>query len=242
MKRVFSLLLVLGCLFGLCLPAYAVDDGQDSSFPSEPEPSVPTVALDDSSIQAIVDALVPSEPAGDDLSDDTEPTIPVVDLTPDTVDAISQAVGASVSDALAQAAADSEDSLVAYSSSGISGGYYFVCDCALGSNVKFWVPSDFASGSLALDNGGIVNMTNNSVYLMPDDSSLSSYTIYASRFNHFQYRRSGYDYSDLNIRNISDTNISFLSGTSRAIPEQTLFIVLIAVILLGVLLLAFIKR
>lgn len=242
MKHVFSILLVIGCLLGICIPVFAVDTGEDDVAPSEVESTIPTVALDDNSIQAIVDALVPSEPVGDDLSDDTEPTIPVVELTPDTVDAISQAVGASVGDAFAQAVADSEDSLVAYSASGISGGYYFVCDCALGSGVKFWVPADFASGSLALDDGGIVNMTNSNIYLMPDNSSLSSYTIYASRFNHFQYRRSNYDYADLNVHNISDTNISFLSGTSRAIPKQTLFILLIAVILLGVLFLAFIKR
>ena len=45
-----------------------------------------------------------------------------------------------------------------------------------------WNGVDKANGVMdALDDGGIVNMTNNSVYLMPDDSSLSSYTIYASR-------------------------------------------------------------
>ncbi len=74
-------------------------------------------------------------------------------------------------------------------------------------------------------------MSNSSIYLMPDSSSFSGYTIYANRFGHFQYRRnsSGYDYQDLNITNISDTNISFLSDTPQAVPDSTYWIVLIAV-------------
>ena len=79
---------------------------------------------------------------------------------------------------------------------------------------------------------------------MPDSSSFSGYTIYANRFGHFQYRRnsSGYDYQDLNITNISDTNISFLSDTPQAVPDSTYWIVLIAVCILGFLLIAFFKR
>lgn len=79
---------------------------------------------------------------------------------------------------------------------------------------------------------------------MPDSSSFSGYIIYANRFGHFQYRRnsSGYDYQDLNITNISDTNISFLSDTPQAVPDSTYWIVLIAVCILGFLLIAFFKR
>lgn len=240
MRHVFSLFLVLGCLFGLCLYVGASDVGTAATLPPSTEPTVPVVALDGESIQAIADALVPSEPTGDTSPDDTEFTVPQVELSPDTVEALSQAVGVSVGDALAEAA--SSDVPVPYAASGISGGYYFVADCALGAGVKFWVPADFAMGSLALDDNGIINMTNSNVYIMPDSSSLQSYSIYASRFGHFQYRRSNYDYADLTIRNITDTNISFLENTTKPVQNSTYFVIIISILLLVGLFLVFLKR
>lgn len=128
-------------------------------------------------------------------------------------------------------------------SSGLSGGYYFVCDCALGREVKFYIPSDFATGSLAIDSdGSLVNMTNTSIYLMPEDSRYQDYSIYAPRFGLFQYRLTSYDYSDLAIRNISETNICFMENTPQAFSEFSLYIVLIVILGLGLLLLVFGKR
>ena len=146
----------------------------------------------------------------------TEPTDPPpVVIDPQSISEIADVIGDVLAESQAPAA-------VSDSVGGISGGYYLIVDCALGRDVKFWLPSDFASGALAMDSRGLINMSNSSIYLMPDSS--------------------GYDYQDLNITNISDTNISFLSDTPQAVPDSTYWIVLIAVCILGFLLIAFFKR
>lgn len=234
MKHVSSFFVFLVVLSIFCFPVAAIEPGLDDlpEQPTEADPSY--VSIDPNSISDFVEALDDAWDARNS-DDDLEPTVPVVVIDPESIAAISD----SISDSLA---ADSEPLVV--SAGSISGGYYFVCDCALGSGIKFWVPSDFKADAIALSDSGLVNMTNQSIYLMPDNPSFGNYTIYASRFGKFQYRRnsSEYDYQDLNIRNISDTNISFLSDTLRAVPDSTYWIVLIAICILGFLIIAFFKR
>ena len=232
--RFFLFLCVLSCL---CLVVGAVDASPEDSVPSDLETTIPKIALDDETLQALIDALVPTESDGDTSSADSEPTIPSVELDPKSVDSIAEAMGEVLADAAAPEVA------INFASSP-KGGYYFIADCALGNNIKFWVPADFSSDSLSFDNDGLINMTNSSIYIVADDSAYSNYTIYAPRFGHFQFRMnsSGYDYHDLAISGVADSNFSFLLDTPQAVPERMYFIVLVSIILLGLLLLAFIKR
>lgn len=240
MRHVSTVFLLLVVLSLLCCSVFAIEPGVDipeaeSTLPLE-EPSSPAVVIDPQSISDLVGAFVDSWNTRDAL-DATEPSVPVVDISSDSVKSIAEAVGQALTDSQAAEAASG-------SAGGVSGGYYFVADCALGRSIKFWIPADFASGALALDNAGIINMTNSSIYLMPDSSSFSNYTIYANRFGHFQYRRNSaaYDYQDLAITNISATNIDFLDSTPQAVPDFIFWVVLISIVALGFLLMIFVKR
>lgn len=236
------------CLLCVCLLVGVVGATDVLPAPApESAPTVPSVVIDDQSIQDIVDAL---DPVINPSTDPVDATIPVatdppqVDLSPDAVDDIASAVGSAVADAVAPDPVD--DVPILYASGGIVGGYYFVADCALGQGVKFWVPADFAQGSITMaSSGSLVNMTNSTIYLMPDDSTLnSSYTIQAPRFSSFQYRRdaSGYVWSDLNISNISDTNISWLDDTPQAVPQSSYFVLIASILVIGFLALFAFKR
>lgn len=101
------------------------------------------------------------------------------------------------------------------------GGYWFVCDCALGSDLIFYVPVDWADGQFTLSSSGApVNMSNNTVYAFCP--SFPDYTFSASRFGTFTYRSSSYNSQDLNISKISDTNIDFLDDGSKRLSDYQL--------------------
>lgn len=247
MRHVLVFCCCLCCLVGI-VSATDVVAPTDVAVPSSgPAPTVPEVAIDDQSIQDIADALAPVINPPTDPTNPTDPVVtdpPQVDLSADAVQDIAGAVGAAVADAVAPDPSDSVP--VLYASGGIVGGYYFVADCALGQGVKFWVPADFAQGSITMDSSGsLVNMTNSTIYLMPDDSTLnSSYTIQAPRFSSFQYRRdaSGYGWSDLDISNISNTNISWLDDTPQAVPISRYFVLIASILVIGFLFLFVFKR
>lgn len=109
-------------------------------------------------------------------------------------------------------------------SGSLAGGYYFVCDCALGYDMTFYVPNEWAFDALTFDDSGeLVNLSTSTCYLYcpkyPD------YTFSASRFGTFTYRASNYNTSDLNITDISESNISFFENA--AVPlSQTDFNIL----------------
>lgn len=108
----------------------------------------------------------------------------------------------------------------------LAGGYYFVCDCALGSDLKFYVPLEWAHDVFTLDSSGEpVNLSNSTCYaycpVYPD------YTISCSRFGTFTYRASNYNTTDLQITNISDTNIEFLEDETQ-LPSDSDLLLLIA--------------
>lgn len=118
----------------------------------------------------------------------------------------------------------------------LRGGYYFECDCALGSGVRLYIPADYSTGSLTYDSSGyLFNLTSSSVYLYSPDHP--GYTIYAPRFSGFQYRSgNGYDYSDLRVRNISETNVEIFDddpGMMFDTPELLYILVVLVLVFIG---------
>ena len=88
----------------------------------------------------------------------------------------------------------------------LQGGYYIVADCALGNGIRFYVPASAAEGCFTYDSSGnLFNISNGTVYLY--SPSLPDYTISAARFAGFVYRGDNYNSLDLNIHNITETNI-----------------------------------
>lgn len=234
-KSAGFLILAILCL---SISVFAVDDvpidtNPVADLPLETSPTIPVVSLDDDSIQAIAEALLPTEA---DTADTTDPTIPVVELAPDSVAALSQAV--------ADVLVPSDPDVAVYSSSPVGGGYYFVADCALGKNVKIYVPVDFAVDSFAVDKDGLVNMTNSTVYAF--SQSFPDYNISCSRFGRFTYRRSvggSYQTYDLNISRIVDTNMSFFSSDPPvAVPVWQYWLVMIVVVIIVGALFCFFRR
>lgn len=247
-------IVIVLCFISLCCGAVfatgvVADDPVLPPVATDPVATSPSsqVDLSPDTIDTLIDGIYSIVNPAIEPTEATEPVVtdpPQVDLSPDAVDDIASAVGSAVADAVSPDPVD--DAPILYSSGGIVGGYYFVADCALGQGVKFWVPADFSAGSITLDaSGGLVNMTNSTIYLMPDDSSLNSvYTIQAPRFSSFLYRRdaSGYTWSDLNISNISDTNISWLDDTVQAVPLPSYFVLIASILVIGFLALFAFKR
>ena len=92
----------------------------------------------------------------------------------------------------------------------LQGGYVFTCDCALGSGVTFYVPTNYAAGSLTYDSSGnLFNLTSSTIYLYSPD--YPNYTFTASRFSTFTYRASNYDTQDLKIRNVQTQNVEIFT-------------------------------
>lgn len=234
--RFASLLVLIICAFSVCVcaePDSTADTVPVEDVPVEVAPTIPVVALDPDTVQAIAEALLPTEA---DTADTTDPTIPVVELAPDSVAALSQGV--------ADALVPSDPDVAVYSSSPVGGGYYFVADCALGKNVKIYVPVDFAVDSFAVDKDGLVNMTNSTVYAF--SQSFPDYNISCSRFGRFTYRRSvggSYQTYDLNISRIVDTNMSFFSSDPPvAVPVWQYWLVMIVVVIIVGALFCFFRR
>ena len=119
----------------------------------------------------------------------------------------------------------------------LTGGYYITGDSAMGDGLTFYVPSDYAAGSLTYDSSGnLFNLTANSIYLYCPD--YPDYTIYAPRFSGFQYRSgtgAGYSYVDLNLHNVSAGNVEiFEKDPSPLHGADTVSIMILAVLIIGV--------
>ena len=247
-------IVIVLCFISLCCGAVfatgvVADDPALPPVATDPVATSPSsqVDLSPDTIDTLIDGIDSIVNPATEPTEATEPVVtdpPQVDLSPDAVDDIASAVGSAVADAVSPDPVD--DAPVLYVSGGIVGGYYFVADCALGNDVKFWIPADFARDSITIDSSGaLVNMTNSTIYLMPDDTTINdNYTIQAPRFSSFQYRRdaSGYVWSDLDISNISDTNISWLDDTPQAVPTSRYFVLLASILVIGFLFLFVFKR
>lgn len=121
----------------------------------------------------------------------------------------------------------------------LAGGYYITGDSALGEDLTFYIPSGYAEGSLTYDeNGYLFNLTSSSIYLYCPD--YPDYTIYASRFSGFQYRTDsdyGSMYVDLQLTNVSDTNVEILTESpvpSVILDEDVLLVMILSVLMIGV--------
>ena len=240
MRYVRSIFFALDLVVSVCTAVYAEPHLPSDTVSGETvsvgtTPTIPVVALDPVSVQAIADAILPT--AADNL-DPTEATTPVVDLSPEAVSAIGQAV----SDALA---VSDDPPVLVNSASPLSGGYFFEADCALGSGIRFYVPVDFAVDCFSIDDGGLVNMTNSTIYAMSPD--FPTYTISCSRFGHFTYRRpsvsGSYNTYDLNITSIKKTNMSLInSDPPVALPTWQYWLVMIVVVVIFGAILCFFRR
>lgn len=118
----------------------------------------------------------------------------------------------------------------------LAGGYYITGDSALGNDLTFYVPADYASGSLTYDSSGnLFNLTSSNVYLYCPD--FPDYTIYAPRFSVFQYRTDGgygSTYVDLNLSDVSHTNVEILEDSpSMVISSDMLLMCVLAVLVMG---------
>ena len=114
-----------------------------------------------------------------------------------------------------------QDPALLAESDAFSGGYWFVCDCALGYDLKFYIPVDWADGQFTFNSSGApVNMSNSTVYAYCPD--FPDYTFSAARFSEFTYRATNYNTSDLNISKVIDTNIDFLDDGSRRLSDYQL--------------------
>lgn len=119
----------------------------------------------------------------------------------------------------------------------LSGGYYLIGDSALGNDRTFYVPSDYAAGSLTYDSSGnLFNLTANSIYLYCPD--YPDYTIYAPRFSEFQYRSgtgSSYNYVDLNLHDITEGNVEVFEKDPFPLHgADVVSIMILAVLIVGV--------
>lgn len=140
----------------------------------------------------------------------------------------------------ATVAVEEEASPLAVSGS-LAGGYYFVADCALGSDVTFYVPLEWAHDVFTLDRSGApVNLSTSTCYAFAP--AFPDYTIQCSRFGTFTYRASNYNTADLQITNISDTNIEFLEDTTQRPSDSDLLLVIASLVFMFGLLFILIRR
>lgn len=94
-----------------------------------------------------------------------------------------------------------------------AGGYYFVCDCTFGNDIKFYIPVEWAHDVFTVDSSGaLVNLSNSTCYAYCPD--YPNYTFYCSRFGTFVYRISGSSVYDLAITEITDSNMSLFDSNS----------------------------
>lgn len=111
----------------------------------------------------------------------------------------------------------------------LAGGYYFVCDCALGTDVKFYVPLEWSHDAFTLDrSGSLVNLSTSTCYAYAPE--FPDYTIQCSRFGTFTYRASNYNTTDLMIRDISDTNIEFMHDESQRLSDSDTLLLIAAMV------------
>lgn len=122
-----------------------------------------------------------------------------------------------------------EDAAPLASSDMLAGGYYFVGDCVLGSDLRFYVPLEWANDVFTLDGSGApVNLSNTTCYAYCPD--FPDYTFSCSRFARFTYRATNYNSADLLLTNITDTNITFLEDDTPRLSDSDMLLLIAALI------------
>lgn len=244
MKRVYSVFVVLVLVSLLCCPALAVDAGEapseDALSPvSEPLPSV--VSIDPQSIEDIVGAFDAAQSARDELSASTEPSVPVVEISPDSISALASSIAESLQNG-------DSGSVVLENPDLLKHGFYFTCDCAFQDNLTIYVPVEFSANAFSVDNNGdLVNMTLNTfetrvrlgrqIYVIRAPS-MSGFTYHVETVSGSYDPMEVYDLEE----HILESNISFLHNTPQAVPDSIFWVVLISVVMIGFLLVIFVKR
>lgn len=123
---------------------------------------------------------------------------------------------------------DEDSTAVLSDGASLSGGYYFVCDCDLGYDLKFYVPVEWAHDAFALDaSGDLINMSNSTCYAYCPE--FPEYSVYCSRFSNFIYRSNNLTY-DLNITEISDTNLDLLQDESYHLSDSDMLVLIAGLI------------
>ena len=119
-----------------------------------------------------------------------------------------------------------------YSISGsLSGGYYFDCNCSLGTNLRFYVPVEWSQDALSIDSSGApVNMSTSTLYLYCP--AFPEYTFSASRFNTVTYRGDGNQSTELRITSVTDSNINFLQDTAAYPGSQKIGVIVVCLLLI----------
>lgn len=113
----------------------------------------------------------------------------------------------------------------------LTSGYYFVADCDLGSNIRFYIPLEWAYYRFTTDDSGdLVNLSTSTCYAYSPD--FPDYTFSCSRLSTFTYRYSNYSSSDLNITRIVDTNMSLLINDPFPLSDSEIQLLIAALILI----------
>lgn len=101
----------------------------------------------------------------------------------------------------------------------LTGGYYFVCDCTFGDDIKFYVPVEWAHDAFSIDSSGaLVNLSTSTCYAYCPN--YPDYTFYCSRLNTFVYRRDSSTIYDLEVTKVTDTNMSLLQDSSVYLSDK----------------------
>lgn len=118
----------------------------------------------------------------------------------------------------------------------------------LGDDLTIYVPVEFAVGGFSIsDDGRLVNMTMNS-FQTRVHVGRKTYIIAAHSMSPFVYWEQKLlgegevvQAFDLN-ETVTDSNMSFLHDTPQAVPDSVFWVVLISVVMIGFLLVIFVKR
>ena len=183
-----------------------------------------------------------AQSARDELSASTEPSVPVVEISPDSISALASAIAAASDSAIGDT--DISDN----PTEKLKDGYYFTCNSVLGDDLTIYVPVEFAVGGFSIsDDGRLVNMTMNS-FQTRVHVGRKTYIIAAHSMSPFVYWEQKLlgegevvQAFDLN-ETVTDSNMSFLHDTPQAVPDSVFWVVLISVVMIGFLLVIFVKR
>lgn len=208
-------------------PGQSVDSIDESTIPLETSSDPQIVIIDPSSIQDIADALLPTEPIPENTE---EPTAPMIDISPDSISALADAIVDSMQGNASASVPELFDSS--------KHGYYFTCNCAFQENLTVYVPVEFSKEAFSLDDSGdIVNMTlkdfefrirkDRYIYVI-SAPSMSGFTYHIETLSGSFDPMEVYDFEE----SIIDSNISFLRNTPQAIPDWEYWSILLSVIVL----------
>lgn len=134
----------------------------------------------------------------------------------------------------------------AVDTSPLQGGYYIDCDTRQLGVLRIYVPINYTDGFLTLTNdGNLFNLSSSTVTCAAWNSNGTQYTVRFTSFSEPQYRLYDYvssQYYDLNVSQISDTNVRILKDNPQIALDINFVYLFIIFALLVVILCQFMKR